>query len=96
METENNHFVWNDERSEANLLKHGVDFFTAAEVFLDESRKVFADLRHSHQEKRYFCIGKVGGKILTVRFTNRSGKIRIIGAGYWRKGEKIYEAEKET
>jgi hypothetical protein len=29
---------------------------------------------------------------LTVRFTYRSGVIRIIGAGYWRKGKKIYEA----
>jgi hypothetical protein len=28
--------------------------------------------------------------ILTVRFTWRSGKIRIFGAGYWRKGQKIY------
>jgi predicted RNA binding protein YcfA (HicA-like mRNA interferase family) len=29
--------------------------------------------------------------ILTVRFTYRKNKIRIIGAGYWRKGKEIYE-----
>ncbi|MGB4520668.1 MAG: BrnT family toxin [Candidatus Omnitrophota bacterium] len=42
-------------------------------------------------EERFFCIGKVEGKILTVRFIYRGGKIRIFGAGYWRKGERYYE-----
>ena len=27
---------------------------------------------------------------MTVRFTWRDGRIRIFGAGYWRKGKKIY------
>jgi hypothetical protein len=36
-----------------------------------------------------FGFGSVG----TVRFSYRSNKIRIIGAGYWRKGKKIYEKE---
>lgn len=30
---------------------------------------------------------------MTVRFTYREESIRIIGAGYWRKGKKIYEQE---
>ena len=37
--------------------------------------------------------GKTGEKIATVRFTMRDSKIRIIGAGYWRKGQKLYEKE---
>ena len=37
--------------------------------------------------------GKVGDGILTVRFTYRKNSIRIIGAGYWRKGKGIYEKE---
>jgi hypothetical protein len=31
--------------------------------------------------------------VLTVRFTYRGGVIRIFGAGYWRKGKRIYEQE---
>ena len=27
------------------------------------------DLEHSQAEKRYYCFGKVGAEILTVRFT---------------------------
>jgi predicted DNA binding CopG/RHH family protein len=30
---------------------------------------------------------------MTVRFTYRKNRIRIIGAGYWRKGKDIYERE---
>jgi uncharacterized DUF497 family protein len=44
-------------------------------------------------EKRYYCFGKVGEGIITVRFTVRSNLIRIIGAGYWRKGRKFYESK---
>lgn len=35
------------------------------------------------------------GGIMTVRFTYRNNKIRIIGAGYWRKGKKLYEEENQ-
>jgi uncharacterized DUF497 family protein len=71
--------------------KHGVSFYQAQMAFLDPSRIIAEDLEHSHSEKRYYCFGKVDQGILTVRFTYRSNKIRIIGAGYWRQGRKIYE-----
>jgi hypothetical protein len=35
----------------------------------------------------------VGDAVLTVRFTYREEVIRIFGAGYWRKGKRIYEQE---
>ncbi|MEN6503509.1 MAG: BrnT family toxin [Planctomycetaceae bacterium] len=50
-------------------------------------------MAHSAGEARYYCIGRVGPGILTVRFTYRGGTIRLIGAGYWRKGKKLYEEE---
>ena len=49
--------------------------------------------RSTARENRFYCFGRVGGGILTVRFTYRDSMIRIIGAGYWRKGKKIYETE---
>jgi len=39
------------------------------------------------------CIGRTECGILTIRFTYRGETIRIIGAGYWRKGRKTYEKE---
>lgn len=74
-----------------NIHKHGIDFYTAAKVFKDPKRKIYIDSKHSKQEERLFCIGSLGSKILTVRFTYRGGKIRIFGAGYWRKGVQYYE-----
>jgi len=74
-----------------NQLKHGVSFALAQLAFLDHERVILEDLEHSEEEKRYYSIGRVSDGILTVRFTYRSGKIRIIGAVYWRKGKKVYE-----
>jgi len=76
-----------------NLQKHGVTFYEAQHAFLDENRIIAKDTSHSQEEERYYCFGlnKEKTGILTVRFTYRSGCIRIFGAGYWRKGKKAYE-----
>ena len=87
-------FIWDAGREAVNIQKHRVDFTTAAKAFKDPYRKIFVDSKHSDQEERFFCIGKVGDKIVTVRFIDRDGKIRIFGAGYWRKGIEYYEGKR--
>lgn len=85
-------FEWSDSKNAANISKHRLSFYEAQEAFFDNNRVVLLDSEHSSEEKRYFCIGKtINGGIATIRFTIRNGHIRIIGAGYWRKGKKIYE-----
>jgi len=91
VDKETSSFIWDPERELFNVYKHGVDFTTAAMAFKDPKRKIYVDSKHSKKEERFFCIGKVKNKIITVRFTYRSGKIRIFGAGYWRKGREYYE-----
>ena len=86
-------FEWDKAKEQRNVALHGLDFYTAVLAFLDSDRIIAVDERHSHREARYFCIGLVGRRIATVRFTNRKKRIRIIGAGYWRKGRKFYESE---
>jgi len=87
-------FEWDFRKELENINKHELDFHTAKLAFFDEHRIIYEDTKHSSQyEKRYFCFGKVENEIITVRFTYRTGTIRIIGAGYWRKGKKIYEEE---
>ena len=86
-------FEWDENKDKINQEKHGVSFTLAQLAFLDHSRLILEDLEHSIDEKRYYCLGKVSGGILTVRFTYRLNIIRIFGAGYWRKGKKIYEKE---
>jgi len=86
-------FDWDPEKDLTNQAKHGVSFSEAQYAFADPNRVIAEDLSHSKKEKRYFCFGKVGEGVVTVRFTYRTGVIRIFGAGYWRKGKKVYERE---
>lgn len=88
-------FEWDEKKNIENQEKHQVSFEDAQYAFLDQQRIIFEDVKHSRDEKRYYCFGldKEKEGILTVRFTYRAGRIRIIGAGYWRKGKKIYEQE---
>jgi uncharacterized DUF497 family protein len=86
-------FEWDDAKDRANRAKHGVSFKLAQTAFLDPRRVIAEDLGHSSGERRYFCFGMAGGGVMTVRFTYRGGRIRIFGAGYWRKGKRIYEQQ---
>lgn len=88
-----NQFEWDVAKENENIQKHGVDFTAAQKAFQDPARVIRTDFLHSFSEARYYCYGQAGGKILTVRFTIRHNRIRIIGAAYWRKGKKIYETE---
>ena len=86
-------FEWDESKNRLNQEKHSVSFQIAQYAFGDRNRIIARDNEHSKEEDRYYCFGKVDDEIMTVRFTYRRNKIRIIGAGYWRRGKKIYEKE---
>jgi hypothetical protein len=86
-------FEWDEDKNYENRKKHSVSFELAQYAFADPKRVIAEDIMHSRGEKRYYCFGKVGNGVLTVRFTYRNDVIRIIGAGYWRGGKKIYEEQ---
>jgi len=86
-------FEWDESKNEINQKKHNISFEKAQFAFLDKNRIIAKDIEHNKDENRFYCFGKIDENIVTVRFTYRNKKIRIIGAGYWRKGKKIYENE---
>jgi uncharacterized protein len=89
-------FSWDALKERDNRAKHGVSFAEARFAFVDPLRVIAKDLTHSTEaEARFFCFGRVAGGVMTVRFTYRDDVIRIFGAGYWRKGKRIYERENE-
>lgn len=83
-------FEWDSRKDRTNQSRHGVSFATAQAAFFDPNRVIAEDLTHSVAENSTSALVECGG-ILTVRFTYRGGIIRIFGAGYWRKGKRIYE-----
>jgi uncharacterized DUF497 family protein len=87
------HFEWDKEKDKDNQAKHNVSFAMAQHAFHDPHRVIVEDINHGSEEDRFYCIGRVGDGIMTVRFTYRENIIRIYGAGYWRKGRKIYEEQ---
>lgn len=86
-------FEWHEKKDKENQKTHGISFSEAQHVFMDKKRIIIRDEKHSDTEERLFCIGKVGKRVLTVRFTYRDGIIRIFGAAEWRKWRKYYEQE---
>jgi uncharacterized DUF497 family protein len=87
-------FAWDEAKNLKNQQRHHVSFEYAQRAFDDPKRVIVRDLAHEKgKEERFFCLGKVDGGILTVRFSYRGQVIRIFGAGFWRKGRKRYEQE---
>lgn len=86
-------FVWDEDKNRKNILKHGIDFKTAALVFEDDMRLEYPDPKHSEDEERYITIGLVHD-VLVVSYCDRENKdsgnvdIRLISARLANKLER--------
>ena len=84
-------FEWDLAKEQANIDKHGHTFSDAVEAFQDPKGIQLVDQKHSSKEKRFYWVGKANSdKILTVWFTRRRTRIRIIGCAEWRKFRSFY------
>ena len=73
-------FEWDVAKAASNATKHGVDFVTAQQVFLDQQAIVEADHSDPHDE-RWRTIGMAAVGILFVVFAEADEDvIRIISA----------------
>lgn len=86
-------FDWDEEKNQENQAKHGVSFEEAQLAFEDPYRLIMEDDFHSTDEDRWYCVGDIRTGIITVRFTYRGDKVRIFGAGYWRRFRRMYLQE---
>lgn len=75
-------FEWDDNKEQINIRKHGIGFSVAKFVFNDDGRIEIFDKVHSIDEERYITIGFIEQVpiIVTVVYTERGQKIRIISA----------------
>ncbi len=81
-------FEWDEAKREANLVKHGVDFVDALEVFADPLRIERIDKRHEYREERCQVVGRVGEQVLFVVYTRRGVARRVISARRASKDER--------
>lgn len=88
-------FDWDKGNIDKNLIKHNVTNKEAEEVFDKEPKFIFEDERHSLFEKRYMVWGVTSrARRLSVFFTIRRDKIRIISARDMHKKERRKYEEK--
>jgi uncharacterized DUF497 family protein len=77
---EDDAFAWDDAKAAENEAKHGVSFETARAVFRDPFAVERLDDREDYGEDRFILIGMAEGAVLTVVYTERDGRFRLISA----------------
>ena len=73
-------FEWDDAKAAENLRKHGVSFELAAKAFRDPFGMEWIDDREDYGEVRTLLLGMADGSVLTVVYTERGSRIRLISA----------------
>ena len=91
-------FDWDEGNISKNFLKHGVTNENVEGVFGLRPLLILPDTKHSVYETRKLLLGVTdSGRKLSIVFTIRSGKIRIISArNMSRKEVRFYEEKSKT
>lgn len=77
---ESDEFEWDDAKAEANLRKHKISFRAASRVFDDPLVLIEQDCSEDYGEDRFLAVGLVEGLLMTVAYTERGDRVRIISA----------------
>jgi len=78
-------FEFEEEKSQANLRKHGIDFHDAQEIWEDPDLIEFK-VRYSN-EPRFLVIGRISEKHWSAVITYRNENVRLISVRRSRKKE---------
>jgi len=73
-------FEWDSAKARANLAKHGVSFESAHLVFDDAFALELVDVVSDPGETRYVITGMAKGVLLTVVYTERDTRTRLLSA----------------
>ena len=73
-------FEWDDRKAARNLAKHNISFAVARGVFADPSSVAWEDDGQGDLEQRFVEVGVVEGRLLSVCYTFRAHRTRIISA----------------
>ena len=89
-------FEWDEKKEISNIIKHGISFKAAEQIFYDPRRMERLDEDENDYEERWQTMGMFD-KVLFVVYTEREDVTHIISA---RKAEpferRIYHGNRET
>ncbi|MEA3361543.1 MAG: BrnT family toxin [Thermodesulfobacteriota bacterium] len=87
-------FEWDEDKSQSNKMKQGIDFDTAKYLWNDNNRiEIEAPYPLEH---RSILIAKIDKKLCTAIFTKRGNATRLISVRRARKQEVNLYGEKEN
>ena len=73
-------FEWDEAKAQRNVARHGVAFSFAAKAFKDPLAVDGIDDSMDYGEQRCWMIGFADAVLLTIVYTERHGRIRLISA----------------
>ena len=71
-------YEWDENKRQANLEKHGVDF-EQVHLFDWQTAKIVEDLRYDYGEPRAIAFGMIDARLYVLVYTWREGAVRVIG-----------------
>ena len=84
-------FEFNEQKNKANLLKHGINFIDAQDLWNDP--RLLEIPAKTEDEPRYLLIGLIGGKHWSAVITYRNASVRLISVRRSRPEEvALYES----
>lgn len=73
-------FGYNQQKRQANVVKHKLDFVDVFGCFFDPSKLVWVDDRYEYGEVRYNMLAELDGRIFHITYTERGELIWLISA----------------
>ncbi|MCF8038878.1 MAG: BrnT family toxin [Desulfohalobiaceae bacterium] len=85
------HFEFDEEKSLCNLEKHGIDFYSAQELWKDPD--IVEIEAKSEDEQRFLIVGRIMSRHWSAVITYRNERVRLISVRRSRKKEvELYES----
>jgi uncharacterized DUF497 family protein len=73
-------FEWDDAKNASNFRKHHIRFEQATGIFDDPNWVEWICSEPDDDEERYMIVGRLGWRIVSVVYTERGERLRLISA----------------
>ncbi len=81
-------FIWDDNKRQSNLAKHGFDFADAETVFTGATF-TYEDDRFAYREQRFVTLGVLDQILVAIAHTEANNEIRVISMRRGTKREQL-------
>ncbi|MDB9527190.1 BrnT family toxin [Oscillatoria sp. CS-180] len=81
-------FIWDENKRQSNIAKHGFDFVDVSQVF-EGPTLTFEDDRFAYGECRFVTLGLLQGRIIVIAHTESQDEVRVISMREGTKREQL-------